>query len=295
MKKVFLAFIALGLLTVSCKKKENDIAPPVVKKSYITLDLKGLDELGSDFVYEGWLIVGGAPVSTGTFTSVKFPQKINVDKAVLDKATKFVLSIEPKNDTDPKPSTTKILAGDFSGKSASVSVSGVVGDFNDATGQYILATPTDGANTNEKSGIWFLKKGTPATAGLYLPTLGSGWKYEGWVVVNGIPVSTGKFTDLSATDESDMFSGSMALPFPNGDKGFFPGEDFFKNAPNGLTFPIDLSGAKTVISVEPSPDNSAKPFTLKPLIHAIPNADAGTEFNMVKNLNSLPTGTVTRY
>ena len=45
-------------------------------------------------------------------------------------------------------------------------------DFTGATGSYILATPTNGADTDENSGIWFLSlaSGNPAE-GLDLPIL----------------------------------------------------------------------------------------------------------------------------
>ena len=53
----------------------------------------------------------------------------------------------------------------------------------------------------------------------------------------------------------------------------FPGEDYLVNAPMGLTFPTNLAGGTAVISIEPDPDNSPNPFTLKPLVKMIP-ADA---------------------
>ncbi|QOD62406.1 anti-sigma factor [Polaribacter haliotis] len=250
---------ALTAFFVACSNNDNE---PTTGN--LTINLDGLEELGTDFVYEGWLIVNGAPVSTGTFTSVTFPQTFSVGFNDLEAATKFVLSIEPKNDTDPAPSKTKILAGDFSGNTATVN-SNIVGDFSNSWGKFILATPTDGMNNNERSGVWFLTPGTPPTAGLGLPELEDGWKYEGWAVINGKPVTTGKFTKLSATDEFGGFSGVNALPAPNGPDGFFPGEDFLTNAPDGQTFPTDLRGATIVISVEPSPDDSPAPFALKPL------------------------------
>lgn len=159
-----------------------------------------------------------------------------------------------------------------------------------------MATPTDGGVNNENSGIWWLDptSGTPV-AGLDLPLLADGWKYEGWTVINGIPVSTGTFTNVAATDEFDGFSGPMALPMPNGADGFFPGEDFLMNAPVGLTFPTDIAGGTAVISVEPHPDNSTTPFTLKPLVGSIPtNAVDHTLYMMMQNLASLPSGSVTR-
>jgi hypothetical protein len=88
-------------------------------------------------------------------------------------------------------------------------------------------------------------------------------------------------------DESAPYSDS--LPGPP-----FPGEDFLKNAPDNLSFPTDIAGGTAVISIEPDPDNSAGPFTLKPLVHAI-LADAvdHVTYDMGQNLN-FPTGTVTR-
>ncbi|NIP37133.1 MAG: hypothetical protein GWN18_19335, partial [Thermoplasmata archaeon] len=66
-------------------------------------------------------------------------------------------------------------------------------DLSTATGEYILATPSNGADTDELSGIWYLNRstGTPV-AGLDLPDLtGTDWIYEGWVVVDGVPVTSG--------------------------------------------------------------------------------------------------------
>lgn len=259
------------------------------------LNLDGLEELGDDFVYEGWIIVDGNPVSTGVFSSIASPQLFTVGSSDLALATKFVLSIEPAIDSDLGPAATKILVGDFSGDSAILS-SAIVGDFTASTGAYILATPTDGPDTNENSGIWFLDPtgGTPV-AGLHLPQLADGWKYEGWTVIDGVPVSTGTFTNVAGTDDNDMFSGPIALPSPNGPDGFFPGEDFLVNAPNGLTFPTNLAGGTAVISVEPYPDNSSNPFALKPLVGQIPgDAIDHTLYTMNQNLGSLPTGSVTR-
>ena len=229
----------------------------------LTLNLDGLEDLGSDFVYEGWIIVNGSPVSTGVLTNLSFPQTVSVDNSDLRDATAFVLSIEPVVDVDSAPAATKILAGDFTGDTANVNSLGIVGDFTASIGAYILATPTDADDTNEASGVWFLDNSSgSALAGLDLPTLTDGWKYEGWAVIGGTPVSTGTFTSIMDFDDNastSLFKGD------SGDGPPFPGEDFLQNAPAGMTFPTDLKGATIVISVEPSPDNSAGPFTLKPL------------------------------
>ena len=289
-KKMILAVLAIGFFATSCSS-DDDNSPST---SSLTLNLNGLDELGSEFVYEGWIIVNGSPVSTGTFSSVTFPQSFIVDADDLAAASTFVLSIEPAVDSDPTPAATKILAGDFTGNSASVDSNGIVGDFSSSTGSYILATPTDGgADTNEESGVWFLDNSSgSAEVGLDLPTLSSGWNYEGWAVINGTPVSTGTFTSVNDFDDN-----ASTTPFKgdSGDGPAFPGEDFLQNAPMGLTFPTDLKGTTIVISVEPSPDNSTNPFTLKPLAHMVPaNAMNHTVINMGTGPVSMLSGTATR-
>lgn len=297
MKKTQLILITLiALVTFSSCKKDEDMDP--VKMKTINLNISGLEDLGSDYMYEGWLIVDGMPVSSGTF-SVNASGELSktsfeLDEAYVDGASKFVLSVEPTNDTDPDPSATKMMVGDFSGSSAMLDIS-VVGDFMNAAGKYILATPTNGADNDENSGIWFLDITTGApTEGLMLPQLPEGWKYEGWVVINGMPVTTGTFTNTMATDDAAPFSGSMALPDVNGMDGFFPGEDFLMNAPTGLNFPTDIAGGTAVISIEPFPDNSSNPFTLKPLIHPISaSAQDHMVYDMDQNLN-FPSGTVSR-
>lgn len=289
-KKMFLAVLAVATFATSCSSDDDTNTAPTTAQ--LTLNLDGLEALGNDFVYEGWIIVDGSPVSTGTFSSVTFPQSFTVNAAQLASATKFVLTIEPAVDPDPAPAATKILAGDFSGNSANVN-SDLVADFSSATGTYILATPTDMDNTNESSGVWFLdnSSGSPV-AGLDLPTLSDGWKYEGWAVIDGVPVSTGTFTDPAAADDNaatSVFKGDA------GNGPAYPGEDFLQNAPNGLTFPTDLKGRTIVISVEPSPDNSAAPFTLKPLAHMVPaNAADHTAINMGTGPVVQLSGSVTR-
>lgn len=297
-QKLMLLILAGAAILTSCKKDDEEPMEPIANKKSITLDISGLEDLGSNYVYEGWIIVNGSPISTGTFmvdgNGMLSKQTFELNASDVDAASTFVLSIEPANDPDPAPSATKILAGDFNGSTANINTD-LIADFSGVAGKYILATPTNGADSDENSGIWFLdiSSGNPM-AGLNLPTLPEGWKYEGWVVIDGQPVTTGTFTNTMATDDNDPYSGSMPLPDVNGSDGFFPGEDFLMNAPSGLSFPTDIRGGTAVISVEPYPDNSPMPFTLKPLVHAIPSgAMDHTVYDMGQNL-SLPTGMVSR-
>lgn len=268
--------------------------------SSVKLDLAftNLADPGEDH-YEGWLIVDGSPVSTGKFSLDTAGDIVDLEgnsistfefDTDIDKATTFVLTLEGSGDTDSVPSDVKLLAGDLNTDKTSASLKHNIGaDFTAISGSYILATPTNGADTNENSGIWFLDPtGTEAVAGLALPDLtGTDWIYEGWVVINGTPVTTGTFDMVSQLDDSDPYSGAEAGP-P------FPGEDFLANAPGSLSFPTDIAGMTAVISVEPRLDNSVTPFQFKPLIGTIPaGAVDHTLYDMDDMSSTLPTGTVT--
>lgn len=291
MKNLLTLLTVLLVFFSACDEKED--ADPMKN---LSLNISDLEDLGSEAMYEGWLIVNGAPVTTGTFSvdgsGNLSKTSFTVNATDLDDASTFVLTIEPVPDNSASPSDVHILAGDFSGNNASLTVghgAALGDDFSSSAGKYILATPTDGPETNENSGIWFLDlgSGTPAV-GLDLPMLPAGWKYEGWTVIDGQPVTSGTFTAVAEVDDDDPFSQSMDGP-P------FPGEDYLLNAPSGLTFPTDLSEGTAVISIEPDPDNSPNPFTLKPLVGSIPAmAKDHMTYDMGQNLNSFPTGTASK-
>lgn len=282
--------IAVSIGFTSCSDDDDNTS---TTNETLSIDLTGLENLGADFAYEGWVIVDGAPVSTGVFTVNDNGELSNNSFNVsgLADATTFILTIEPLPDTDPTPSAVHLVAGDFSGNTANLDVghgAALNNDFEASSGNFILATPTDSDDTNEYSGLWFLdnSSGMPAI-GLDLPELPEGWAYEGWAIIDGSPVSTGTFTSISGVDNATLYSGPNSGP-P------FPGEDFLLNAPEGKTFPTILEAA--VISIEPVPDNSTAPFLLKPLVGMIDaNAPVHTALPMGNNaVNTNPVGTVTR-
>ena len=295
MKKLLVPTLALfAFLFTACDDNDSD----EMTEGNLKLSVTNLMASASGEQYEGWIIVDGAPVSTGTFTvdaSGGFSQSsFTVDLAKLNAATDFVLSIEPMPDSDPAPSAIKILGGSFSGTSATITAAhgaALGDDFSAVMGKYILATPTTTTTDDELSGVWFLdlSSGAPATS-LDLPTLPAGWKYEGWAVIDGMPVTTGTFSMVDKADDAAPFSGM------DGDGPMFPGEDFVANAPSGLTFPTDLSGATVVISIEPNPDNSPDPFLFKPLVGMAPaSADDHMTYDLNDNVaGSFPTGTAMR-
>jgi len=292
---VALAVIALaGILATGMTCEQQ--------KQILGLAVSGWMPLEDGYHYEGWAIIDGAAKTTGKFN-------VDANGAIVDMqgnaiaggefdtgmdlstATDIVISIEPTGDADEVPSMTKYMAGAVSGNMADLTVAAGAAlgdDYTGAMGKYILATPTSMDTTDELSGVWFLdlSGGSPAV-GLDLPDLPAGWKYEGWAVIGGTPVTTGAFTAVDQADEAAPYSGTEAGP-P------FPGEDFLMNAPSGLTFPTDLSGATLVISVEPDPDDAAGPFTLKPLMGTAPDpAEDHMTYDMDNMAASFPTATAT--
>jgi len=262
----------------------------------IQLSFQNLADPGQDH-YEGWLIVDGQPKSTGKFTMdngniMDLDGKpisnftVNFDAS---SATKFVLTLEPMGDTDSTPAAIKPVAGMISDNMANLKQNTGVDFSSGISGDYILATPTNGANTNENSGIWWLDpSGGTKNTSLNLPDLsGTDWIYEGWVVVDGMPITSGTFDNGSMADNSAPYSADQPSP-P------FPGEDYLMNPPSGITFPTDLSGGKAVISIEPRMDNSPAPFQFKPLVGDIPmNAADHTLYSVSDMSASLPTGMLT--
>jgi hypothetical protein len=250
--------------------------------STLTLNFTNLMDLPKGH-YEGWAIFGSEKVSTGKFNpndELTFTIKRN-----LSAADKIVITIEPEGDIDDIPAIP-VLVGDLKDNKAFLNFPV---NLNDISGNYILATPTDGSDSFETSGIWFLMLPGPTT-GLVLPNLTNGWVYEGWVVNQGVPLTSGKFSSADDFDLFSDYSGSMEGP-P------FPGEDYLTNPPMNLVFPINLSDGKSkaVISIEPDINGidptGEGPFQIKPLIGDIPkDAKDHVNYQMDLNLGSLPTG-----
>lgn len=290
--------VATTLLITACGSGNTPAA--AMKTVKLDFTAQKLDPLGDDFDYEGWIIVDGKPISTGKFdvdtAGVLSPLTSQVAASDADKATKFILTIEPVKNDPPAPAATHIVAGDITqGTTATanltVSDSAALGsDFTSAAGKFILAAPSSAAS-DDTQGIWFF---TPPSAGgpkasLILPTLPAGWVYEGWVVGASGPRTTGRFIDPAKADLDG--AGSTAGTdgcSPSGSAcPAFPGQDF-------ITPAVDLTNNYTaVITIEPEPDNSPMPFTMKPLKVAIATATAPTEQTLINDMGaSNPVGTM---
>jgi hypothetical protein len=289
-----LAAVAAGALAVGLL-----VAPAAASPSRpyrLDIAVEGLEPLSGAF-YEVWVVVGERKISAGSFN-------VDADGDLVDgfghearfvstrnpaTADAIVITIEPLPDTDPGPSGIVLLAGAPKEKKATAKLRFPV-KFGTASGSFILATPTDADAGNETSGVWFLDPDAGPGPSLSLPTLPSGWIYEGWGVTQGTPISTGRFMSSSGADDAATFSGPLAGP-P------FPGEDFLANLPAGVSAPVDLAdgASMVVLSVEPYLDGvdptGPAPFAIKPLLMPIPVGQAShTSVVLGLDTSSVPTG-----
>lgn len=168
-------------------------------------------------------------------------------------------------------------------------------NFSSSSGQFMMASPTDNNSlVNERSGLWFgdAVKNQPK---LFLPDLPDGWVYEGWVVIDGQPLTTGRFR---RADRPDLFSGFSDT---QGIAPSFPGEDFLRDPPvrvfPGLKFPLDLVGQSAMVTIEPD-NNGIDPSGASPFAAVILKkdlsrlAESGRLYDLDLALDTLPKATV---
>ncbi|TSC72719.1 MAG: hypothetical protein G01um101438_436 [Parcubacteria group bacterium Gr01-1014_38] len=161
----------------------------------------------------------------------------------------LLLTVEPGETPVEKRSARVLLRGALQG--LEVTFEPVLPDVG---GKHVamLVAPTD-AKAPDTTGVWFVRPagGTDRTsAGLQLKALGEGWAYGGFLTTSaGTVLYMGLFPDPKKADGSVSFSGSKkGLPFP--------GEDFVRNPPEGVKFPLNLADGRTTVTVSLEPDFS---------------------------------------
>ena len=253
-----------------------------------------LPELPAGWVYEGWAVTQGTPLTTGRFSDgaaadvaspfsdggppfpgedflMDLPDGVVAPVNLADGNSLIVISVEPDIEgVDPtgagpfaiKPLAFAIPAGHPTATFTELGQGPVV----TATGSLTVTEVPSPAN--DEAGVWFLEMtDSGPSVGLTLPTLPDGWVYEGWAVTQGVPLSTGRFTDPAAAD--------LASPFSDGGPPF-PGEDFLSNLPDTISPPVNLADGNSTIVISIEPDiagtdpTGAGPFAIKPLALDVP-------------------------
>ncbi len=233
-------------------------------------------------------------------------------------ASGFFVSVEAVGDYDFIPSGTTILNGSVNSSYFPVDIKvnfGFPVNLTNASGEYILATPTNSPNVNSTSGIWFYDPSGPK-ASLTLPALPDGWTYAGWVYVDAptldksakkeMPITIGRFE--TATGFDNMTTYSWVQPPPQ-----YPGEDFLQDSStaNGqvqlmnlgyplmnVSFPLNLADGKSsvVITIQPNrygeDPTGPGPFFIQLLSANIPQgAEDHKLYAMVLVPSTIPTAT----
>ncbi len=272
-------------------------APPAETGTAVRFQASNLEPLAKGH-FEGWVISGDSKVSFGSFNVNEQKQLVDLSgkpvnsfrtKTPVSRADAFAITIEPDNKVGDQPSPTVILFGKAASGRADLSFQAI--DFEALSGGYMLAVPTaDGYP--QTTGVWFVdpRSGSPA-AGLRLPDAPTGWKYEGWVVYQDHPISTGRFAKANGPDEFSGFSGTQHPAPP------FPGEDLIQNLPFGLKSPLALNNGSTKVVVTIEPDQNGidptgpGPFQLKPLLATVAAGAADhIYFQLALSKATLPAG-----
>jgi hypothetical protein len=160
-----MTILTFALLPACAMEGPMNTTPSVA----LQLGFSGLEPLGEDYVYEGWLIVDGSPVSTGRFQvdadGNPDSDTVEITQATADAAGAFVLTIEPAVGDDPAPSHVHLLGGALDSGAAELTVghdAALGTGFEDVAGSFILETPTTMDVAEDfNQGIWWLTPGEP--------------------------------------------------------------------------------------------------------------------------------------
>lgn len=237
-------------------RKKQFVAEHVLTGKYLQLFPQTLPPLSQGFYEVIVSTTNGKEVSLGKFNIDANENVTDVQGRLIDNKL-FTLTVNSSDLARAKimissgataggNQQVEFLAGGFDKERALMSFDTTF--LSDVSGEYMLATPTDGSLVNERSGVWFGDVATNQSF-LNLPVLPEGWIYEGWVDIDGQMITSGRFLDGKKSDRFNGFSDNKA------GAPAFPGEDFLKNPPvnvfPNLTYPIDIGGNKVMISVEP--------------------------------------------
>lgn len=270
----------------------------------LTLSATGLVGLPTGR-YQVWAVLRDERVPLGYNAAL-----VNSDRHqyTLPSSPSTVNSIEitVEEDKDTSSSGPVVMSGDVN-KNGIADLSFPV-DLTESSGGYTITTPTS-ESADDTNGVWFVEnvESTPQ-AGLDLPTLPTGWIYEGWVKLSDRqPVSTGRFRNPTIPDYYNGFGGEQNLLS-------FPGEDFLnktERAPTNVQFPIDMTEQETTVYISVEPDVGAmvgdsggsysagediaginSPFPIKPLHAMVPDdVTPNTFYKLNENVDELPSGT----
>lgn len=290
-----LALVALALVPACNTPTEvSPIARSLGQVRGIVLETEGLAPLEiSGAAYTLWAIEDdGTPTNMGEFNigpdgRLLDPEgepieRFTTDESNIINALSVLVTVRLPNTSTNSPSGWQVMSGPVAEGVASLRVPGP-SDIQGAAGSFRVFTPTDGPGTNEGSGIWAVDAAGNPT--LDLPDTTQAFNYELFLVVDGEPLTLGRFNDPEGADTTNRFSGEEEAPD-------VPGEDFLVDPPEGLMFPLDLGGRRLLVTLEPVTDDAAGPTQFIVLEATLPAGLTGGEtISMTNRAAEFPSGT----
>jgi hypothetical protein len=314
MKKWFaFGLIGIGLLAVSGCSGDDDVSRRKVSLLFAEMMADQRIFIDDNGMLELWAVKRNEYNSLGQFRIDFNGRPVDLDGNLIEHfesdfdlldAARLVVTFESSSaglntgdGTGPE-----IMSGMITGNSFDLDNGAA---FQGVLGQYLVVTPSDGGgtpdveeedSTNPNCGIWFTTRdwGKPGP-GLGLPVAPEGWIYEGWLMHGPMEfLSMGQFDSISVLDHNNIYLSSEQRLYAESTY-HFPGEDFLVNAPEGLTFPFDVRGSMTFVTMEPVPDNAPDdPFMIMTLFcKSIPMEIQTSTKSMPLDAPPLPHATAT--
>lgn len=310
---VIVVIIMGGLLLLNRIEAENpteaELTPTPTPAARVSFVLDGLPQIeNAEYVVwsestEGTTFLGGFIVnSAGKIEGVgntAFSDNELIVDSNLSSATRIFITLELSGE-HIQPTGPEVLSAEMK-EGIGALLSPLAGLSEKMVGEYLLATPTDGPNTSETSGIWFIRRNPDGSdsAGLTLPQLPRGWEYSGVVRHQDTLLYTGSFASAAESDSFSLYSGEVQGPA-------FPGEDFLTNQPStaGFNFPVNLADGTTEVTVrvttaEPLANQTSSNELPIPVLQyvvlramIIEGANTNTNYPMASVDLSLPAGIV---
>jgi hypothetical protein len=301
-----LGFLLIGLCLWAC-----DTPSSLVIGAEMELVLEGLSAVDPSTVgaFEVWLHTAeGDRISVGRLTDLPAERGLESSfgfQLPVEGPVGISVTLEPPGDEDPQPAPYVLLAGDFQGDRALLTVEGQVTDrepLEPEPGAHSLFTSSNnialGYPSFENAGIWFFNvrpgQNKHGTREVHVSPLEPSWIYQGWIVRDfGTPdevwIPFGKFRPddvglLSSRDDtgSGPFSGDE--DYLNGGIEDVPGDEWTTTTvadqlgfrlPGGLDVPLALDAVDPetgeavwthVMTIEPAFDEGEPLYTGRPFL-----------------------------
>jgi hypothetical protein len=252
----------------------------------LQLTFSSLAPLANGYQYEGWAVLDGRAWSTGRFNVGPNGELVDVDgNSVRDgvydagrdlsDAAMIAITIQPPIGSAQNPAPDE---DGFGGDAPPHLLAGEVVDLTAVLSPG--AGPALGNTFADASGSYVLDHGHVHFTNLDLPALPPGWAYETWAAVDGVTESLGRFGQTEGGGHAEH------------DPAANTAETGSVQAPPHLAPRSDIRGGTLFISIEPSPDDSPLPYSLRPLSGKVPTeAQDGTAYALQNGSAAFPTGT----